>query len=106
MNPRGQGTKTAWHYALAVPAGGEVVVRLRLVAAEESQNLPLPMGEGFSGTGFGEEFERMFARRRREADDFYAARLPNQENLSAEERRVARQAYAGLLLSKQFYHSS
>ena len=32
------------------------------------------------------------------------AHLPGQEQLSAEERRVARQAYAGLLTSKQFYH--
>src|SRR5581483_9937626 len=43
-----------------------------------------------------------FADRIREADAFYADRIPPQ--LSAEERRVARQAYAGLLWTKQFYH--
>ena len=42
--------------------------------------------------------------RMQEADEFYAERMPNHEQLTAEERRVARQAYAGLLCSKQFYH--
>lgn len=37
-----------------------------------------------------------------EADAFYAARIP--AGLSGEERSVARQAYSGLLWSKQFYH--
>ena len=47
VNPHGHGTKAAWHYVLNVPAGGEVVVRLRLVADEEA-----------AGKGFGEEFEQ------------------------------------------------
>jgi hypothetical protein len=92
LHSRAHGTKTAWHYVLSVPAGEEVVVRLRLVAEEDS-----------TGKGFGEEFDHMFARRIWEADEFYAA-LPHQEQLTVEERRVARQAYAGLLASKQFYH--
>jgi hypothetical protein len=93
VSPAGHGTKAAWNYRLDVPAGGEVVIRLRLAA-----------DEGAAGKGFGEEFERIFARRIWEADEFYAARISDQESLSAEERRVARQAYAGLLFSKQFYH--
>jgi hypothetical protein len=93
VNPGGYGTKAAWQYNLNVPAGGEVVVRLRLVADEESV-----------AKGFGEEFDHVFARRVWEADEFYAARIPSQGQLAQEERRVARQAYAGLLFSKQFYH--
>jgi hypothetical protein len=92
VNPGGDGTKAAWHYSLTVPAGDEVVVRLRLVAEAESANKDL-----------GEEFDQVFARRIRDADEFYAALL-HQEQMTEEERRVARQAYAGLLASKQFYH--
>ena len=50
----------------------------------------------------GDEFDRVFRDRIREADEFYAQRLP--QGLADDERRVARQAYAGLLWSKQFYH--
>jgi hypothetical protein len=75
-----------------VPAGAEVVVRLRLVAEAES-----------AGKDLGKGFDQVFARRIREADEFYAA-LPHQTQMTEEERQVARQAYAGLLASKQFYH--
>jgi hypothetical protein len=78
---------------LDVPAGGDVAVRLRLVADEES-----------AGKSFGREFDALFARRIQEADEFYSVQLPRQEFLSEEERRIARQAYAGLLTGKQFYH--
>src|SRR5438552_4607697 len=40
--------------------------------------------------------------RRREADEFYATVVP--ATCSADARAVARQAYAGILWSKQFYH--
>jgi hypothetical protein len=93
VNAHGHGTKAAWHYVLDVPPRGEVTVRLRLVSDEDS-----------AAKSFGEEFGRVFARRIWEADEFYSTRIPNQERLSDDERRVARQAYAGLLFSKQFYH--
>jgi hypothetical protein len=91
VNAQGVGTKAAAHYVLDVPAGGQVVLRLRLFP--ESDRPPRP---------FGDEFEATFARRVREADEFYAARIP--ACLPEEKRRVVRQAYAGLLWSKQFYH--
>jgi hypothetical protein len=87
VNPKKVGTKVAAHYRLEVPADGEVVVRLRL--ANEK-------------TVVGKEFETIFQQRLREADEFYNDRLP--ASLAAEERSVVRQAYAGLLWSKQFYH--
>jgi len=91
VNPGGAGTKAAALYVLDVPAGGEFVVRLRLFAEA-----------GGAAAPFGAEFEQTFGDRVREANEFYAARLP--ECWPGEERRVVRQAYAGLLWSKQFYH--
>src|SRR5207248_677019 len=51
---------------------------------------------------FDAGFERIFSQRQAEADDFYRARIA--PNLAADAQRIARQAYAGLLWSKQFYH--
>ena len=93
VNPDRYGTKAAAHYELNVPAGGEIVVRLRMAAAEDMRDDP-----------FGSDFDREFAQRIAEADGFYAARIP--PSATADERRIARQAYAGLLWSKQFYHYS
>src|SRR5262245_37945210 len=87
----GQGSKAAPHYRLAIPAGREVVVRLRLSAADTAPR-----------QAFGAGFARVFAERIREADRFYAARIPHAPD--TEEFRVARQAYAGLLWCKQFYY--
>ncbi len=91
VNPEGVGTKAAAYFRLDLPAGGQVSVRLRLVAEAED-----------SGKPSGQAFDTIVAQRLREADEFYAVRIP--ATLSDEERRVARQAYAGLLWSKQFYH--
>src|SRR6202162_4228349 len=93
VNPARTGTKAAALSRLDVPAGGSVVVRLRLCSDAETPSQP-----------FGPEFEQVFETRMAEASLFYANRLPVE--LSEEERRVARQAYAGLLWSKQFFHFS
>jgi hypothetical protein len=86
VNPAATGTKAAAHYRLTVPARGELALRLRLSAE----------------TLFTQEFESVFEQRLREAEEFYAARVPR--GMSDDERRVARQAYAGMLWSKQFYY--
>ena len=91
VNPGAVGTKAAAHYRLNVPARGDVVVRLRFRPAS-------PAGPPAFGVGF----ERTFRERIREADAFYAERMP--PRASADERRVMRQGYAGLLWSKQFFH--
>jgi hypothetical protein len=85
----GQGTKVAAHYQAVLPAGGQTVVRLRLV-------------DGALAAPFGPEFERTFVRRLREADEFYATVVP--DRLSEDARRVMRQALAGMLWSKQWFH--
>jgi hypothetical protein len=93
VNPAGVGTKAAAHYQVRVPAGGQTVVRLRLWADAQRPTEP-----------FGPGFDRVIAQRLEEADQFYAALLP--AALSDEERRVGRQASAGLLWTKQFFHYS
>jgi Glycosyl hydrolase family 63 C-terminal domain len=93
VNPERVGTKGAVHYILEVPAGGQATVRLRL-SANDDDATP-------SRSPFGPEFAAVFDARIRETDAFYETRIPRE--LSDDERRVARQAYAGLLWSKQFY---
>ena len=85
------GTKAAGYYRLDVPAGGEVKVRLRLSADGAVEREP-----------FGEGFDSALGERRREADDFYASLFA--PALPGQERQIARQAWAGLLWSTQFYH--
>src|SRR5262245_57253190 len=89
--PRGRGTKAAAHYNLMIAAGDQVMLQLRLYADEEAPPRP-----------FGAVFDQVFADRIREADAFYATRVP--AGLDQQSFAVARQAYAGLLWSKQFYH--
>jgi len=91
VNPDSVGTRAAAWHTLEVPEGASVVVRLRLSAG--SVELAHPFDEGF---------DAVFEARIAEADAFFAAR--RSASLTAEERRVVRQADAGLLWSKQFYH--
>lgn len=87
------GTKAAAHYPLTLGPGEMATVRLRLTDTE----VPLT-----NGNPFGADFEQLFSERQREADEFYASVIP--QNLSPDARTVMRQAFAGLLWSKQFYH--
>ncbi|MGH9363945.1 MAG: MGH1-like glycoside hydrolase domain-containing protein, partial [Thermoanaerobaculia bacterium] len=89
VNPERVGSKAAARYVLEVPAGGSKTVRLRLTSAAPA-------------TPFAAEFEETFRQRLTEADAFYATLAT--ADLSADARAVQRQAFAGLLWSKQFYH--
>lgn len=91
INPASVGTKAALHYPLKIGAGGQATVRLRLFAEDEAPGVP-----------FGKTFDQIFTRRIDEANDFYADRLPGPA--SSDAGGIARQAYAGLLWNKQFYH--
>jgi hypothetical protein len=91
--PNCKGTKVAPHYVLEVEAGESKEVRLRLTCGGED----VPEGTN----PFGEGFDSIFGERISEADHFYDKIL---KGFSAEQRLVARQSYAGLLWSKQFYH--
>lgn len=88
VNPAKSGTKAAAHYAVEVPAGGSKTFRLRLRAAQ--------MENAFDG------FEKVFDSRIAEADEFYERIAP--KTLTEDQRRVHRQALAGMLWSKQYYY--
>jgi Mannosylglycerate hydrolase MGH1-like glycoside hydrolase domain len=89
INPEKTGTKAAAHYVLEVPAAGSSVVRLRL-----SVNPP--------ANQFGKVFDATFAARLDDANEFYDRISP--PSLSEDERRVHRQALAGMLWTKQYYY--
>jgi hypothetical protein len=92
VNPAETGTKAAAHYQHVVPAGGSVTIKLRLT----KENWPA------NKNPLNAEFDRVFIQRIREADEFYEELAP--KSLSKDGRNVLRQALAGLLWSKQFYH--
>ena len=87
VNPNRRGTKACFHYEYMVPAGGSVVVRMRLTP--EPQNEPL------------RDVDEVIATRRSEADEFYEAIQP--PKATEDEKHIQRQAFAGLLWTKQVY---
>jgi hypothetical protein len=106
VNPEQRGTKSCFHYKAEVPAGGSVVMRLRLTPDQYGAG---HMAEGHKVTGslsltdlspFA-DFDAIFVERRLEADEFYDHIHP--PKASDDERRVQRQAFAGLLWTKQSY---
>ena len=106
VNPEKTGTKASALYRLHLSAGEQQTVRLRLTADQPKvvrMSAPRMVFASAPKTElFGPSFAGIFAARRREADEFYAQRAP--KGLSDEVRNVQRQAFAGLLWSKQFYH--
>jgi len=85
INPARTGTKASARYRLTLPAGGKAVLKLRL-----------------SDTLDPVAFDRVFALRQREADEFYATIIT--PDLSPDAANVMRQSFAGLMWSKQYYH--
>ncbi len=90
VNPARTGTKAAVHHQMLLAPGESTTIKLRLA------NVP-PVGDPL-----GRDFDVLFAHRLAEADEFYAAAIP--DCLAGDGRAVVRQALAGLLWSKQFYH--
>ena len=88
VNPSKTGTKAASHYHLKVPPKGSTVIRLRLnVKATRDAFVT---------------FDQIYKSRHAEANEFYERITPKE--LSEDERRVHRQALAGMLWSKQYYY--
>ena len=88
VNPLGKGTKTAAHYQATIAAGGNLAVRVRLTNSQ--------LGVPF------QDFDRVMAQRRREADEYFAELQKGMSDPDA--RNIQRQALAGMIWSKQFYH--
>jgi hypothetical protein len=88
VNPAHVGTKAAARYVLRLRHGESVVLRLRL----KDELMP----------GAFDDFDAVFDQRIQEADHIYEHTMPR--GLDVDERRIYRQAMAGLFWSEQFYH--
>ena len=89
INPKNVGTKAAAWYKCNIPPGGQVTVRLRMFASDAAPK-----------EVFGTSFSQAFNQRKADADQFYAAVLPE---VKGDDFQIARGAYSGLLWNKQFY---
>lgn len=123
VNPKRRGTKAAAHYVCEIQPGASATLRLRLFADDESpwkngianpisqlnsnlnskstESNGFPVAEAAALAVHVPTFDRIFADRQSEAGEFYAEHIP--ADLSPNERDLARQSYAGLMWSKQFY---
>jgi len=93
VNPAQSGTKCAARYKVKLAPGASTVLQLRLSKLDPQTQTVDP---------FGGEFEKIFTLRKAEADQFYAERFPQERSEDA--HNVMRQAFAGMLWSKQCYH--
>lgn len=91
VNPQRSGTKAAGLFVLDLPAGGRQTIRVRLRRRQVQD-----------GDTVFADFDAIVAARQREAEAFYAELQAGITNADA--RLVQRQAWAGLLWSKQFYY--
>ena len=90
VNPDKAGTKCSASYRLKVAPGKSATIKLRLTDKQPRRDM------------LGKEFDSVFAARLADADEFYCKfAYPGS---SEDSRRVQRQAFAGMLWSKQFYH--
>ena len=90
VNPDCIGTKASAHYVTELSPGETQTFFLRL---SDQYSLEAP---------FGEDFKATFQERLQEADEFYTDVVP--DSATEDERNIQRQAFAGLLWNKQFYH--
>jgi hypothetical protein len=88
INPAKEGTKAAIQNICEIAPDKPLVLRLRL----SSRKLKSPFTD----------FDSCFAKRKNEADDFY--KELQQQIKTDEEKQIQRQAFAGMLWNKQFYH--
>ena len=96
VNPDQAGTKCAFWYKVTLAGGASAELRLRLRRRPNG-------GTGSpAATALGAEFSQVVAARRAEADEFYAELTP--QAATADEAMVMRQAFAGLLWSKQLFY--
>ena len=117
VNPQQAGTKMAAYYPVHLNPGQSETLKLRLTDMEPLATMDRALGtvgiitspghaeraEGVPPSNdFGDGFDILFALRQKESDEFYASRVTSE--LSEDAKNVTRQAFGGLLWSKQFYH--
>ena len=88
VNPAQEGTKVAAWYRDHIPPGQANIYRLRLSSTSHKEPF--------------DRFDSLFRQRQKEADDFYAT--VQHPDLGDEGRKIQRQAFAGLLWTKQLYY--
>ncbi len=94
VNPDQKGTKVGALHRMNVEPGAAVTVRLRLSPDNGSNSIGRPLSD----------FESIVAKRRGEADEFYAELQRRMADPDA--KLVQRQAFAGMIWNKMFYHYS
>src|SRR5512133_2443144 len=93
VNPEQVGTKIALHYNYEIAARSEITIRFRLCKSN---------GKPPAKIFLKNEFEQVFNTRKAEADEFYDEIIP--KACDPDTRLIMRQAFAGLLWTKQYYH--
>lgn len=88
VNPDGMGTKAAFHYEASFRPHETKIFKLRLSKGEKKESF--------------KDFDTIFQQRKEEADDFYGE--IQAQIKSADEKMVQRQAFAGMIWSKQYYY--
>jgi hypothetical protein len=99
LNPEKVGTKAAAHARLTVQPGSCQTVKLRLTHVAPAE---FSAGNGHGNSPFGVGFDNLLQQRKSEADRFYEEVIP--KSVGADGANVMRQALAGMMWSKQFYH--
>jgi len=89
LSKRNTGTKFSPVYKMRISASSTKTIYCRL----SNRSMDNPFARGFND---------LFTVRKQEADDFYAAILP--KGMSQDMAQIQRQALAGILWSKQYYH--
>src|SRR5262249_12876791 len=95
VNPERTGTKASAHYSVTIAPETSYTLRFALLhQIHQNHVTKSPLVR--------QEFEQLFKDCQYDADEFYREIIP--QNLSPDSRNVMRQAFAGLLWSKQFYN--
>ncbi len=89
LNGKSEGTKFAPLYKHHIPAQSSVTIKLRLSK------------HSLKSTPFGKDFDKLFNIRIKEADEFYNAIT---ETATDDQRNIQRQAFAGMMWSKQYFN--
>jgi hypothetical protein len=103
VNPKRTGTKMCAHYEMEIPAGGSREIKFRLQSSAATAVTSRKPHDTHRKLQPFDDFDEIFSKRISEADEFYAEL---QQGLEQEEdlRSIQRQALAGMIWSKQFYH--
>jgi Glycosyl hydrolase family 63 C-terminal domain len=93
VNPRQEGTKACARYHLDIAAGASVELHLRLRKKTEKA--------ARTTTSHAKDVAAIIAQGQADADEFYATLQP--KNIDDDTRRVQRQAWAGMIWTKQWF---